>query len=95
MTVSLSGEKFITQVHCILQWQTSLQGHHKPDITGFPTKTQHSLTTDVDHGVCLLSLLLLWKPFAKILCKKTNKQTKTNGFPLHGCPVGQGTDTVL
>lgn len=28
----------------------SLQGHHKPGRTGLPTKTQHSLTTEMDHG---------------------------------------------
>lgn len=58
----------------------SLQGHHKPGIAGFSTKSQHSLTTGTECGVCLLRLLL-WNHFAKILCKSS--------FPLHGHFLGR------
>lgn len=91
LTVSLFGEKFITQVHCILCWQTLPPRSPQTWYNRVPYKDPASTVwlQIGTMGVCLSGLLLLWKLFAKILRK--------DGFSLFcmDVPLGQGVDTVL
>lgn len=71
--------EFITQVRGTLCWQTLPP--RTPQTWYCRVLYKDSLTTGSEHGVCPLSLLL-WKHFAKILCKSS--------FPLHKHSFGGG-----